>query len=50
VASTTLVCALLVGGYALWRRRARRFALRELDAQVEHEEERSSLEPTTSDG
>lgn len=54
VASTTIACVVLVGGYALWRRRARRHALRELDAQVEREEERkeerSSLAPSTSDG
>jgi membrane protein DedA with SNARE-associated domain len=49
VASTTLASVVLVGGYALWRRRARRHALRELDAQVEREEERSSLAPSTSD-
>jgi membrane protein DedA with SNARE-associated domain len=54
VASTTLASVVLVGGYALWRRRARRHALRELDAQVEREvarqEERSSFAPSTSDG
>jgi membrane protein DedA with SNARE-associated domain len=53
VASTTLVCVVLVGGYALWRRRARKRVLRELDAQV-GSEERSSLTPaastSTSDG
>ena len=47
VASTTLACAVLVGGYALWRRRARRRALLESDARAP-KTERSSLAPSAS--
>jgi membrane protein DedA with SNARE-associated domain len=48
VALTTLACVVLVGGYALWRRRTRKRVLTELDAQVEREKGRGSLDPSAS--
>jgi membrane protein DedA with SNARE-associated domain len=48
VALTTLACVVLVGGYALWRRRTRKRVLHELDARVEREAERGSLDRSAS--